>query len=140
MADVFSSEKRSQIMQKVKSKHNKTTELKLIKFFKVNNIKGWRRHFPLPGTPDFTFPKFKIVIFADGCFWHGHHCRNISPKQNKEYWVKKQNRNIQRDEENTQLLINKGWAVIRIWECEITDEKKIEQKLQLLLAFLNRDI
>jgi DNA mismatch endonuclease (patch repair protein) len=123
MTDVFSIEKRSQIMRKVKSTQNNSTELRLIQFFKDNGIKGWRRNYPLPGKPDFVFPKLRIVIFADGCFWHGHDCRNTKPKQNAEYWLNKIEKNKQRDKEIVQILAERKWVVIRIWECEINKKK-----------------
>ena len=85
MADTFSKEKRSQIMRQVKSSRNKSTEIKLIDFFKRYSIKGWRRNYKLFGKPDFVFLKSKKAIFVDGCFWHGHDCRNTKPKDNKEY-------------------------------------------------------
>ncbi|MFM7153063.1 MAG: very short patch repair endonuclease [Bacteroidota bacterium] len=119
MTDVFPLEKRSEIMRKVKSKRNQSTEMRLIAFFKTNGIKGWRRNYPLTGKPDFVFPKLKTVIFADGCFWHGHDCRNTRPEQNKEYWTKKRERNVRRDQEVTEILTRRGWNVVRIWECEI---------------------
>ena len=119
MADVFLPEKRSEIMRKVKSKRNQSTEMRLIAFFKAKGIKGWRRNYPLTGKPDFVFPKLKIAIFADGCFWHGHDCRNTRPEQNKEYWAKKRERNVRRDQDVTETLTRRGWNVVRIWECEI---------------------
>ena len=70
MADVFDAEKRSDIMHQVKSKKNKSTELRLIEIFKQNGITGWRRNYPVKGHPDFVFPKKKIAVFVDGCFWH----------------------------------------------------------------------
>ena len=123
MADVFTEEQRSQVMRRVKSSRNKSTELKLISIFKAGKIKGWRRNFPLFGKPDFTFPSIKTVVFVDGCFWHGHNCRNITPKNNADYWIRKRERNINRDKEVTQTLINKGWKVIRLWECELQNEQ-----------------
>ena len=119
MADTFSVEKRSEIMRKVKSNHNKSTELKLIQFFKENRICGWRRNFKLYGKPDFVFPKQRLAIFVDGCFWHGHNCRNTKPKDNAGYWESKINRNKNRDVQVTETLTNKNWTVIRIWECEL---------------------
>jgi DNA mismatch endonuclease (patch repair protein) len=119
MADVFTTEKRSEIMRRVKSSRNASTELKLIQFFKNHKIKGWRRGYPLVGKPDFVFPKQRIVIFADGCFWHGHDCRNTKPAQNRTYWESKRDRNIARDSLVTNVLQKKGWTVIRIWECEL---------------------
>ena len=89
MADTFTKEQRSHVMRQVKSNRNKSTELKLIQFFKDNKIIGWRRNFKLFGKPDFVFPKSKKVIFVDGCFWHGHNCRNTVPKANADYWQKK---------------------------------------------------
>ncbi len=85
MADIYTKEKRSQVMRNIKNSHNKTTELKFILFLKHNRIKGWRRNYKLYGNPDFTFPKSRTVVFVDGCFWHGHNCRNTKPKDNRDY-------------------------------------------------------
>lgn len=119
MADVFSSEKRSQIMRAIKPRNNKSTEEKLIKYFRSEKITGWRRNYPIKGKPDFVFLKPKVAVFADGCFWHGHDCRNTRPEQNKDYWIKKREKNMRRDTEVTSYLAAKNWHVIRIWECEI---------------------
>lgn len=119
MADTFSQEERSAIMRKVKAKGNKSTEQRLIEIFKANEIKDWRRHYPVIGKPDFVFPKKKIAVFADGCFWHGHYCRNTTPKQNADYWDKKRQRNIDRDKAITKLFQQRGWTVLRYWECNI---------------------
>jgi DNA mismatch endonuclease (patch repair protein) len=110
---------RSLTMRAVRSANNKSTELKLIDYFKKNKIIGWRRNYKLPGKPDFVFPRRKIALFADGCFWHGHNCRGLNPKTNKEYWDKKISRNKNRDKEVNKLLRSKGWEVIRVWECKI---------------------
>ena len=122
MSDTFTPEQRSEIMRKVKSKRNRSTEMKLIEFFKSQGIKGWRRNYPLAGKPDFVFPKQRLVIFADGCFWHGHDCRNTRPQQNKPYWDAKRTRNQERDKLVTTLLTQKAWKVVRVWECEIGKE------------------
>jgi DNA mismatch endonuclease (patch repair protein) len=119
MADTFSKEERSAVMQKVKSKGNKSTEQKLVEIFKAKNITGWRRHYPVIGKPDFVFFKKKIAVFADGCFWHGHECRNITPKQNSDYWNNKRQHNTERDKTITQLFQQRGWTVLRFWECDI---------------------
>ncbi len=124
MADVFDKNKRSEIMKKVRSKNNKSTELKLIKIFKENDIHGWRRNYNVKGHPDFVFLDKRIAIFVDGCFWHGHECRNTKPKQNQEYWDKKRVRNMQHDIEITQYFENRGWTVIRIWECELKKDNR----------------
>lgn len=133
MADTFSKQKRSEIMRAVKSKGNKSTEERLIHFFRYNKISGWRRNYNLLGHPDFVFPKHKTVVFADGCFWHGHGCRNVSPSQNADYWKKKIQRNQERDKTITKALAKQGWEVVRIWECEIKHQKtKAFKKLMKL--------
>ena len=119
MADTFTKEVRSNIMRAVKSKGNKSTEGKLINLFKENKLKGWRRNYPIFGKPDFVFPKNKVAVFADGCFWHGHNCRNISPKSNAEYWKAKIARNKKRDKKVNKVLKEKGWSIFRIFECKI---------------------
>jgi DNA mismatch endonuclease (patch repair protein) len=129
MADVFTKENRSQIMRQVKSSRNKSTEIKLIQFFKSHKIKGWRRNYKIFGNPDFVFITQKTAIFVDGCFWHGHNCRNTKPKENKEYWENKIGRNIQRDKLVTKNLESKSWNVIRIWECELKNEKVVLEKI-----------
>ena len=127
MADIFDKAKRSEIMKKVRSKNNKSTELKLIQIFKENNIHGWRRNYKVKGHPDFVFLNKKIAIFVDGCFWHGHDCRNTKPKDNQEYWDKKRERNMKHDIEITDYFENRGWTVIRIWECELKNKKALEK-------------
>ena len=124
MSDIFNKAKRSEIMKKVRSKNNKSTELKLIQIFKENNIHGWRRNYKVKGPPDFVFLNKKIAIFVDGCFWHGHDCRNTKPKDNQEYWDKKRERNMKHDKEITEYFENRGWTVIRIWECELKKDNK----------------
>lgn len=134
MADVFDKNKRSEIMKKISSKNNKSTELKLIQIFKENGIHGWRRNYNVKGHPDFVFLDKKIAIFVDGCFWHGHECRNTKPKQNQEYWDKKRARNMQHDSEITEYFEKRDWTVIRIWECELkkANRQKFYNKLSPL--------
>ena len=127
--DIFSNEKRSTVMKAIKSKNTKTTELKMIQIFKDNHIIGWRRTYPLKGKPDFVFPKQRVVIFVDGCFWHGHDCRNITPKDNAEFWAKKRTYNKAHDLEVSNFLILKGWIVLRIWECELK-KRNVNQTLK----------
>jgi DNA mismatch endonuclease (patch repair protein) len=138
MSDIFDKEKRSSIMRSVKSSKNQSTELKLISIFKENNIKGWRRGVKLKGKPDFIFRDKKIAIFADGCFWHGHQCRNTKPRDNSDYWHAKIQKNMQRDIEVTNYLTQKGWKVIRIWECELAGKNK--DKLFDKLFYINQAI
>lgn len=134
MADVFTKQERSQIMKRVKSSGNKSTEVQLIRYFKENHITGWRRNYNVKGHPDFVFLDRKIAIFVDGCFWHGHDCRNTRPADNSEYWTKKRLRNVEHDRQITMLFESRGWIVIRIWECEL--KKKNADILEGKLAIL----
>lgn len=135
MSDIFDKAKRSEIMSVVRSKSNKSTELKLISIFRNNHIHGWRRNYNVKGHPDFVFLDMKIAIFVDGCFWHGHDCRNTRPVDHAEYWNKKRERNVQHDKEVTALFQRRGWTVIRIWECELkkSNESKLLEKLKALM-------
>ena len=131
MSDTFSDQDRSNIMRAVKSRGNRSTEMRLIQIFKERKITGWRRGYPLLGHPDFVFPKLRVAVFADGCFWHGHNCRNVTPRDNFDYWQKKIERNKKRDKTVTKTLAQKGWQVVRIWECDIKKQKiaKLEKLL-----------
>lgn len=119
MTDTFSKTQRAEIMRAVKSKGNKSTEVKLIGIFKSLHMTGWRRNYKLIGHPDFVFPGKRVALFADGCFWHGHGCRNVTPSDNAEYWKRKIERNKKRDRAVNNELVQKGWKVVRLWECEI---------------------
>ena len=76
----------------------------------------------LPGTPDMVFPKYFAVIFVNGCFWHGHGCKiSHTPKTNSEYWTAKIKRNVQRDGKNHAALVEMGWEVTTVWECDLSN-------------------
>jgi DNA mismatch endonuclease (patch repair protein) len=135
MTDTFSKKQRSEVMKAIKSKGNKSTEIKLVEIFKSHHVTGWRRNSNLIGRPDFIFPKKHVAVFADGCFWHGHNCRNITPSDNADYWGKKIRRNKARDKIVTKELVQKGWKVIRIWECEIK-KSTYTKKIKKIIAYI----
>jgi DNA mismatch endonuclease, patch repair protein len=129
MSDVFSKEKRSEVMSKIKGKGNRDTELKMIKILKNNHISGWRRNQKVFGKPDFVFRKKKVAIFVDGCFWHCCPIHSTIPKNNNDFWVKKLQSNISRDKVVNQELIRRGWNVIRIWEHELSGPDLVAEKI-----------
>lgn len=132
MADVFTKEKRSEIMSRVRGRGNLATEKKLIQLFRQNSITGWRRNYPLFGKPDFVFPKRKIAVFVDGEFWHGHSTLGKIPKTNAKFWEEKIARNKKRDRLVNRTLKEKGWIVIRIWQHQLKGTRwmqKIERAL-----------
>ncbi|MDR1011247.1 MAG: very short patch repair endonuclease [Opitutaceae bacterium] len=135
MSDVFSKRKRSAIMRAVRSSANESTEKRLIAIFRASKITGWRRKYPLHGNPDFVFPQKRIVIFVDGCFWHGCPEHYRRPSSRREYWDAKILRNQRRDRAVTRMLRASGWRVIRLWEHSLTHrvEPKTIARLKKLL-------
>jgi DNA mismatch endonuclease (patch repair protein) len=88
----------------------------------------------LPGTPDIVLPRFRTALFVHGCYWHGHACRlGQLPKSNLEYWAPKIASNKERDARKQQELIDLGWNVVVVWQCELRDEVGLGQRLQKLL-------
>jgi DNA mismatch endonuclease, patch repair protein len=94
----------------------------------------------LPGKPDIVLPKYKSALFVHGCFWHRHkNCvRATTPKTNVDYWQKKFTRNVERDRRVQQELLDLGWQVIVVWECELKDRIKLAERLTA--AFKNDNI
>jgi len=117
--DVFTEEKRSEVMARIRGKGNKDTEVALAKLFRANGITGWRRHYPITGRPDFAFPKLRLAVFVDGCFWHGCPKHATQPKGNSEFWSVKLAANKSRDRKVNRELRAKGWSVLRIWEHDL---------------------
>jgi DNA mismatch endonuclease (patch repair protein) len=118
--DKISKEQRSRNMAAIRSKGNQTTEVVFLKLLRTNKITGWRRHVRhVVGVPDFVFPKHKLAIFIDGCFWHGCRKCKTHPKTNIRYWETKITNNQKRDKAVKKRLVREGWKVFRFWEHEI---------------------
>lgn len=130
--DTFSREKRSWIMAQVKSDGNRSTEAALIAVFRAQGITGWRRRYPLHGKPDFVFPRQRVAVFVDGCFWHGHPTKCRIPRMNRAYWIKKIERNRVRDRKVTRTLKEKGWKVVRIWEDAVRKKSTLNRLREAL--------
>ena len=110
------SPERSRQMSLVRGKGNKSTEQRFARFLRANRITGWRRHAKIQGRPDFTFSQDRIVVFIDGCFWHGCPKCGRLPKTNVRFWRDKIETNARRDRSVTRALRGEGWRVFRIWE------------------------
>jgi DNA mismatch endonuclease (patch repair protein) len=106
-------------MARIRGIGNKDTELRLIALMRATRITGWRRNSTLIGKPDFVFPKLRLAVFVDGCFWHGCPIHGTKPKQNAEFWLTKIARNQTRDRLVNRTLRKTGWRVLRIWEHEL---------------------
>jgi DNA mismatch endonuclease (patch repair protein) len=92
----------------------------LIALFRAHDITGWRRGATVTGRPDFVFPKKRVALFVDGCFWHGCPTHATWPKQNAEFWLTKIRGNQRRDRAVNRLLKKAGWRVLRVWEHALT--------------------
>lgn len=114
--DTVSKAKRSEMMSRVRSKGNKSTELKLIALLRAERLSGWRRNYPLLGKPDLVYPRARLAIFIDGCFWHKCPKCYRRPSTRKAFWDAKAERNVARDRLVTRELRRKGWRVLRVWE------------------------
>ncbi|HEY0298662.1 MAG TPA: very short patch repair endonuclease [Arachidicoccus sp.] len=107
-------------MSKIHSKNTKP-ELTLRKALFARGFRFRVNYAKLPGKPDIVLPKYKTVIFVNGCFWHHHEdCKYAyTPKTNTKFWIDKINSNVERDKVNKQKLSGLGWNVVTVWECEI---------------------
>lgn len=118
-------ESRSRIMASIKGKDTKI-ELTLRKLLWKKGYRYRKNYSKLPGTPDIVFIKEKIAIFCDGEFWHGYHWEEnkVKIKTNRTFWIKKINKNIERDKKINTILESQGWTVVRFWGKEIIDNPK----------------
>lgn len=140
--DVFTREKRSEVMSKIRGRANANTELQLVRILRANKITGWQRNQKLFGKPDFVFRRERVAVFVDGCFWHG--CPKPKhaplPKNRAEWWAAKLDRNKERDRLVTRTLRKAGWKVVRIWECDLKPKnwKRIAGRISKLLNHTQR--
>ncbi len=130
MTDIKTPEQRSRNMAAIKGKDTKP-EMIVRKYLFSRGLRFRVQVRKLPGTPDIVLPKYKTAIFVNGCFWHGHEgCKYFRlPKSNVEFWKEKIERNIERDRESLQALLDSGWKVIRVWECELRNKANREETL-----------
>lgn len=127
MSDTLTNEQRHHCMSQIRSKNTKPEVLVRKELFR----RGYRYRInvsKLPGKPDIVLPKYKTVIFVNGCFWHGHEgCKHfVLPKSNVEYWQAKIRSNQRRDKNAIIMLQQIGWNVITIWECNLTGSLFLE--------------
>jgi DNA mismatch endonuclease (patch repair protein) len=133
MADVHSKQTRSYNMSRVKGKDTKPEML--VRKFLFSKGYRYRLHVKdLPGKPDIVLPKYKTVIFVNGCFWHGHEgCKYyVIPKTRTEWWLQKINSNKQRDSDNFHRLSETNWKIVSIFECELKSDKYNVRLIKLL--------
>ena len=135
MADTHSKEVRSKNMSHIRSTNTKPEET-VRKYLFSRGLRYRKNVRKLPGCPDIVLPKYKTIVFVNGCFWHGHEgCKYyVLPKTNVDFWQNKIERNRSRDREERQQLTSMGWHCITIWECQL--KPKIRQQTLDALEYM----
>jgi DNA mismatch endonuclease (patch repair protein) len=128
MVDVFSPEKRSEVMRAVQSRDT-TPEIAVRKCAHGMGLRFRLHSARLPGSPDIVFPSRRLAVFVHGCFWHGHDCPRGArkPATNADYWRAKIARNVARDLKNEHELRFLGWDQLVVWECETRDADRLRR-------------
>ncbi|MDE9565912.1 DNA mismatch endonuclease Vsr [Xenorhabdus bovienii] len=128
MAENHNSEIRSKIMRKVRNSGT-SIEIKVEKLIDNLGVRYRKQVSHLPGKPDFVIDEYQAVLFVHGCFWHGHECYKFKfPMTRKEFWFKKINHNIHRDQIVVNSLFNLGWKILIIWGCSLQGKYKLSDK------------
>lgn len=141
MADRFSTEKRSDIMSRVRSRDTKA-ERRVRSFLHLLGYRFRLHRRDLPGRPDIVLPGYRAVIFVHGCFWHQHPgCSKAKvPETDREKWATKLARNVERDRANIEALRSSGWRVATVWECSLKRPEGIISSLSDLLTDLQERV
>jgi DNA mismatch endonuclease (patch repair protein) len=133
--DRVSPEVRSKIMASVRSRGNRSTEQRMEKILRQLHLSGYRKQWPVTGKPDFAWPKFRVALFIDGCWWHGcpkcKRCRTPS-KSNAAFWQAKVASNRRRDARVSRRLRAEGWTVLRVWECLVEHRRTASRLVRTL--------
>lgn len=131
--DVHDQKTRSYNMSRIRGKNTKPEEM-VRKYLFSRGYRYRKNDSRLPGKPDIVLPRYRTVVFVNGCFWHHHDCRYfVWPRNNAEFWKEKIDRNVIRDRETSRKLSEMGWKVYVIWECELKHNRE-----QVLSALVDR--
>ncbi len=139
--DIHDKKTRSYNMSQIKSKDTKPEEI-VRKYLFKQGFRYRKNDKRLPGKPDIVLPKYKTVIFVNGCFWHKHEgCRYfVWPKSNTEFWKDKISKTVERDKKKKMELLNLGWKVKVIWECELKSAVREETLQRICNELQNQSI
>ena len=132
--DRLTREHRSWLMSRIASKNTKP-ELAVRSTLHRLGFRFRLHRRGLPGTPDLVLPRFRVVVFVHGCFWHGHYCkREKMPKTNRRFWGEKIEANRTRDLRNRRALSRLGWRSLVVWECQAADPVRLALRLERFFA------
>ena len=134
MADIMTPAQRSERMSRIRSQNTKP-EMLVRRFLHGQGFRFRLHARDLPGRPDLVLPKYRTVVFVEGCFWHGHSCqKGRVPSTNPDFWQAKVAANQTRDKRNQRALRRDGWRVIRVWECQLAKSKARATTLARLVS------
>jgi len=136
--DCYTTAERSYVMSRIRSRGNRTTEIRFLRYCRRFGIRGWKRSSRLFGKPDFVFHDAKLAVFVDGDFWHGNPKNYRVPNRNRDYWKAKIESNRRRDRLVNRTLKRQGWLVFRVWKSDLSwDIEAVLAKLRLLVPNRN---
>lgn len=136
MADMYSPEKRSEIMSRIRSKETQAEKI-AFRYLRQNKIYFQKHYAKAAGKPDIALPRKKRAVFIDGDFWHGKtYHKVLQNRPADDYWVLKIARNMERDKQQREALIEKGWIILQIWEEDLKRKSTREETLERIRAFL----
>jgi DNA mismatch endonuclease (patch repair protein) len=135
VADVHSRAQRSRNMAAIRGKNTKP-EMKVRSALHACGYRFRIHRRDLPGKPDIILPKYRIVIFVHGCFWHCHNCRygKVTPATRADFWNQKRAGNVRRDKKNVDALTILGWKVFIIWECQTRNSSELSTLLETIVG------
>lgn len=136
MADMYSEEKRSEIMSRIRSKETKAEKI-VFTYLRKNGVYFQKHYSKAAGKPDIALPRKKKAVFIDSDFWHGKtYDRVLKNHPPESYWVQKIAKNMERDKQQRKELVSNGWQVLAIWEVDIKRQRTREQILSSIYKFL----
>ena len=140
MSDVLTPTQRHRCMSRIRSKATKP-EMAVRRWLWVHGYRYRLNVKNVPGKPDIVMRRYRTAIFVNGCFWHGHEgcSKFVMPKSNTAFWEAKITKNRERDRQNYGILLQNGWQVIVLWECQLSKDK-IENTMQQVAVALNRNL
>ena len=140
MSDVLTPTQRHRCMSRIRSKATKP-EMVVRRWLWAHGYRYRLNVKSVPGKPDIVMRRYRTAIFINGCFWHGHEgcSKFVMPKSNTTFWEAKIARNRERDRQNYDILLQNGWQVIVLWECQLSKDK-IENTMQQVAVALNRNL
>lgn len=138
MVDRLTPAQRSERMARIRGENTKP-ELHVRKALHAAGFRFRLHRKDLPGRPDLVLPKYGVVVFVHGCFWHAHHCqKGRIPSTRSEFWEEKFKGNKRRDRRNARELRAMGWRVLHVWECELVTPDLRDRAMQKLANKIRR--